>query len=123
MQNFNSYWIASIPRTGSMWTTNVIKEILVNSNFNVLPNLQLKTDNEYLELYKNQAFIDKNNLNKYVFKIHTRLASLPPKSKVVTNIRNPYDICASFYEFINSSLEKAIECGFRLSIFINQLQN
>ena len=45
-----------------MWTTNVIKEILVNSNFNVLPNLQLKTDNEYLELYKNQAFIDKNNL-------------------------------------------------------------
>ena len=123
MQNFNSYWIASVPRTGSMWTTNVIKEILINSNLNVLPNLQLKTDNEYLELYKNQAFIDKNNLNKYVFKIHTRLASLPPKSKVITNIRNPYDICASFYEFMSSNLEKAIECGFRLSIFINHYKN
>ena len=123
MQNFNSYWIASVPRTGSMWTTNVIKEILVNSNSNVLPNLQLITDNEYLELYKNQAFIDKNNLNKYVFKIHTRLASLPPKSKIITNIRNPYDICASFYEFMNSNLDKAIECGFRLSIFINHYKN
>ena len=68
MQNFNSYWIASVPRTGSMWTTNVIKEILVNSNLNVLPNLQLKTDNEYLELYKNQALIDKNILEKMKLK-------------------------------------------------------
>ena len=123
MQNFNSYWIASVPRTGSMWTTNVIKEILINSNLNVLPNLQLKNDDEYLELYKNQAFIDKNISNKYVFKIHTRLASLPPRSKVITNIRNPYDICASFYEFMSSNLEKAIECGFRLSIFINHYKN
>ena len=123
MQNFNSFWVATLPRTGSMWTINILREIFTISKFNVFPKIQLKSDQEFLDLYKNNAINDTNFLNKYVLKIHTRLSTFPPKSKIITNIRNPYDICASFYEFMKSDLDKAIECGFRLSVFINHYRN
>ena len=34
MKDFNTYWVSTVARTGSMWITNVIKEIFANSNFN-----------------------------------------------------------------------------------------
>ena len=44
MDSYNSIWINSIPRTGSMWTTNVVKEIFLKSNFNVYPKKMFKNE-------------------------------------------------------------------------------
>ena len=104
----NSIWIASVPRTGSMWTTNIIREIYTVSNFNVLPKHIIQYDKEWVDYYNSNAQLDENELNIYIFKIHSKLTVLPPRSKIITNIRNPYDICASHNEFMKCDLVKSI---------------
>ena len=58
MDPINSIWITSIPRTGSMWTTNVVKEIFLKSNFNVF--LKNKNDIDTINFFSNNALKDKN---------------------------------------------------------------
>ena len=99
--NINSFWISTAPRTGSMWLFNVTKEILTLSKANILPNKVPQSDEKFFEIFKSQSLIDQNDLNKYVFKVHTILKSDLPKSKILTTIRDPRDICISFKEFIN----------------------
>lgn len=68
--NINSFWISTIPRTGSMWLYNITREILKLSNINVLPIKIPKNDQEFFEIFDKQSLIEQNNLNKYVFKTH-----------------------------------------------------
>ena len=35
MNEINTFWIAGTPRTGSMWTVNVVREILKRSGFKI----------------------------------------------------------------------------------------
>ena len=116
---FNSIWIASVPRTGSMWTTNIIREIFLEGNLNVFPKNQIQYDKEILNYYNSEAQLDDNKLNKYVLKIHSKLTVLPPRSKIITNIRNPYDICASHNEFMKCDLDKSISVASDLSNWLN----
>jgi len=93
----NTTWISTVPRTGSMWTTNVVREIFYYSNINVLPKTQLQAEKDYFNLFERQAFSDQNEKNHYVLKVHTFIEDINiPRSKLITNIRNPYDICASY---------------------------
>ena len=116
---FNSIWIASVPRTGSMWTTNIIKEIFLEGNLNVFPKNQIQYDKETLNYFNSEAQLDADILNKYVLKIHSKLTVLPPRSKIITNIRNPYDICASHNEFMKCDLNKSIIVASDLSNWVN----
>ena len=123
MRDFNTYWVSTVARTGSMWITNVIKEIFANSNFNVLPKKSIQTNAENFEIYNSQALIDKNKLNKYVFKIHAKIEKIPPGSKVITTIRNPYDICASYHEFMKCKLVNSINSALLLIDFITHYKD
>jgi len=120
---FNSIWIASIPRTGSMWTTNIIREIFLEGNLNVFPKDVIQYDKEILNYFNSTAQLDDNILNKYVLKIHSKLTVLPPRSKIITNIRNPYDICASHNEFMKCDLNKSILVASDLSNWVNYYKN
>ena len=111
----NTIWIAAVARTGSMWTTNVVREILNYSKMNVLPKTQLQDTEDWLNLYQRQALIDQNKKNHYVLKVHTLLDINLPRSKVITNIRNPYDVCASFYEFMKCEINWAISIALNLT--------
>ena len=104
----NTTWIASIARSGSMWTTNVVREIFNYSKMNVLPNTIPQKDEDNFNLFERQAFSDQNEKNHYVLKVHGLLNINIPRSKVITNIRNPYDVCASFYEFMKCDIDRAI---------------
>ena len=111
----NTTWIATVPRTGSMWTANVVREILNYSKMNVLPKTQPQAEEDYFNLFERQAFSDQNEKNHYVLKVHTFIEDINiPKSKLITNIRNPYDICASFYQFMKCDIDTAI--GVALSL-------
>ena len=121
--SINTIWIASVPRTGSMWTTNIIREIFFEGNLNVFPKDQIQSDKEILEYYNSKAQLDENKLNKFVLKIHRKLTILPPRSKIVTNIRNPYDICASHNEFMKCDLDKSISVASDLSNWIKYYEN
>ena len=46
----NTTWIATVARTGSMWTTNVVREIFYYSNINVLPKTQPQAEKDYFNL-------------------------------------------------------------------------
>ena len=111
----NTTWIATVARTGSMWTTNVVREIFYYSNINVLPKTQPQAGEDYFNLFERQAFSDQNEKNHYVLKVHTLLDINTPRSKVITNIRNPYDVCASFYEFMKCEINWAINIALNLT--------
>ena len=117
----NTTWIATVPRTGSMWTTNVVREILNYSNINVLPKTQPQAEEDYFNLFERQAFSDQNEKNHYVLKVHTFIEDINiPRSKLITNIRNPYDICASYYRFMKCDIDTAINAALGLPILIDQ---
>ena len=82
MSEFNTVWIASIPRTGSMWTTNVIRQIFLKSNYNILPKDMLKSDDAWINFYNQNALSDLNNLNRYIIKTHSTI------SKEFNSIKN-----------------------------------
>lgn len=119
MTDLNCIWVATVPRTGSMWTTNVVREIFTSANYNSLPKIVIKSDIDILNFYNSTVINDLNKSNKYVLKIHKKLTVLPPRSKIITNIRNPYDICASFHEFMKCDLDRSIAVAADLSVWIN----
>ena len=116
---FNSVWVSSAARTGSMWTTNVVREIFLSAHYDIFPKNQIQSDLEWLNLYKSEAEIDQNDKNRYVLKIHSGLPSVPNYSKIITNIRNPYDICASFHEFMKCDVGRAITNAKHIPLLIN----
>ena len=109
--SINSFWISTTPRTGSMWLYNVTREILKLSKINVLPIKIPKSDQEFFEIFEKQSLIDQNDSNKYVFKIHHILKSNLPRSKILTTIRDPRDICISFKEFMKTDFDTALKAG------------
>lgn len=119
MTEYNCIWVATIPRTGSMWTTNVIKEIFKAANYITHPKNAIKSDMDSLKFFETSIIRDLNKLNKYVLKIHVKLATLPYRSKIVTNIRSPYDICASHYEFMKCDLELSISVAAESLNYLN----
>ena len=107
--SINSFWISTTPRTGSMWLYNVTREILKLSKINVLPIKIPQNDKEFFEIFKKQSLIDQNDSNKYVFKIHQILKPDLPRSKILTTIRDPRDICISFKEFMKTDFDTALK--------------
>ena len=105
----NSFWISSAPRTGSMWLYNVTKEILEFSRMNILPKKTLRHDQEFFDIFTKQSLIDKNDSNKYVFKIHQILKPNLPRSMILTTIRDPRDICISFKDFMKTDFYSALK--------------
>ena len=113
MSKFNTVWVTGTPRTGSMWTTNVIREIYSTKQFALHPQEQLQNNSDWLNLFKDCAIADTDANNRYILKIHTLLNPNLPKSRFVVNTRNPYDICASFFDFMKCDLDRAIEVALK----------
>ncbi len=110
MDTHNTTWISTVTGTGTTWTFNIVKEIFKTSNLNVLPEKVYKGHKEYFRMYRDIALKDDNSKNHYVFQCHSILALplIKSRCKVITNVRNPYDTCASHYEFAKCSLGEAI---------------
>ena len=106
--NINSFWISSTPRTGSMWMYNVTREILKLSEINVLPIKATKSNQEFFQIFKKQAITDQNNSNKYVLKVHHILRPNLPRSKILSLIRDPRDICISYKEFMKTDFDTSL---------------
>ena len=115
MDKQNTTWISTTPRTGSMWTFNVVREIINYSKINVLPKSLPLPNEDRLNLFQRRALIDQNEKNHYVLKVRDLLDINIPRSKVITNIRNPYDVCASFYQFMKCDIDRAIIVALSLT--------
>ena len=107
----NTFWISTAPRTGSMWLFNIVREIFIINKYNVFPNKIPKYDKNFLEIYNSKSINDYNDFNKYVFKVHSPMNSDLFNSKVLTTIRDPRDVCASYKEFMKSDFESALRAA------------
>ena len=109
--NINSFWISTVPRTGSMWLYNITREILKLSKINVLPIKIPKNDKELFEIFDKQSLVEQNKLDKHVFKTHKIIKPNLPKSKILTTIRDPRDICISYKEFMKTDFDSALKAA------------
>ena len=109
LKSINSFWVTGSPRTGSMWASNIIREILAISGFSVKPKLPFQDNQDFIDLFYLEASNDEDVKNKYVYKVHDLLKTNLPRSKYIVNIRNPLEICASFYKFMKCELEIALQ--------------
>jgi len=108
--NYRNIIIGSAPRTGGMWTYNVIREIFVNQKKNIIP-LSYCNDDEMLKHHC-------NNLNSHndiisIIKIHKIIKKqYTNKTKIVINIRDPRDAVISYKRFMklkNYSFQQTIK--------------
>ena len=114
----NTFWISTAPRTGSMWLFNVAREIFMINKYNVFPAKIPKNDKDFLDIYNSESVNDSNNFNKYVFKVHSPMNPDLLNSKVLTTIRDPRDVCASFKEFMKSDFESALTAAKGMIDFV-----
>jgi hypothetical protein len=101
-------WVAGMPRSGSMWTYNVLRNALDVSGYNVLPKIIPKSNEEQNYIAKYEALPDVNPKNIYVIKTHMYLNPNIPKSFVITTIRDVRDALISWMNFMNSDFETAL---------------
>ena len=120
MDSYNTTWISTVTGTGTTWTFSIVKEIFNYKKLNVLPKEVYRTEKGYFKVFKENALLDRNERNHYVLQCHAKLALhlIQARSKVITNVRNPYDNCASHYEFMKCDVEKAIRNGMHIPLLI-----
>ena len=58
---YNTIWVSALARTGTTWTTNVVREILMLTNHRVLPLEQFLDSNDVLDFSKTRS----NNRHGY----------------------------------------------------------
>ena len=119
MSNLNTIWISSPPRTGSMWVFNITREIYKYLGFNVKPISIPQNEIEMFDIYKNQALNEKNREIKYILKVHTILKPNLLKSKIITTLRDPRDLCISFKEFMKSDFNSSFRAAKTVKSFSN----
>ncbi len=78
---------------------------------NVFPIKIPKSSQKFFEIFEKQSLIDQDDSNKYVFKVHRILKPNLPKSKILTTIRDPRDVCISFKEFMKTDFNTALKAA------------
>ena len=122
MKNINTIWISTTPRTGSTWIFNVTREIYRILGFTVEPSIVPQKDTEMFKIYHDEA-INQNNENiKYVLKTHSILKPDLIRSKIITSIRDPRDLCLSYKKFMKTDFERSFKVAKSLINFTNTYQ-
>jgi hypothetical protein len=102
-------FVAGMPRAGSMWTYNVVREILETKDFLVLPRTIPENEEDLIGSALRSA--EKEN-EVYCIKTHLALKSPLPTQhdvKIICNIRDVRDACLSYMRFIHADFETGIQ--------------
>ena len=59
--DYKSIIIASPPRTGTIWTLNILREIFLSQKINVIPQSVLRSEKESLKYHFENINSDKND--------------------------------------------------------------
>ena len=100
--DYKSIIIASPPRTGTVWTLNILKEIFLSQKINVVPERILRSEKESLQYHFNNIGSIKND-SISIIKIEETFLKEDDvkKTKLILNFRDPRDISISFGRFMN----------------------
>jgi sulfotransferase family protein len=100
-------WIATNPRTGSMWTTNIAREVVRSLGIEPLSSPpQAITDNEHLRFGVMHIFSRATGVA--VVKSHTPVPLLPRSVGIVSQ-RDVRDAMVSYMRFMRADFEAALD--------------
>ena len=123
MKDINTIWISTTPRTGSMWIFNATREIYRTLGYNVEPSVVPQKDSEMFKIYHYKAINENDDNIKYVLKTHSILKQNLVRSKIITTIRDPRDVCLSFKKFMKSDFKKSLSAAKGLINFSKTYKN
>lgn len=96
-----------MPRSGSMWAFNIIRELYFLEGFDVVPDRIPHTDLDMIECGNANAY--NRNLNQVaILKIHSRIEVPPYPAKFVVTSRDPRDALISFMRFTGCDFETGL---------------
>lgn len=108
---YRAIWVAGMPRAGSMWTYNVVREIVRSAGKSVLPEEAPVSDQESGD-YANREIVRNQDPNTvFVFKIHSFIEALPDQQLAISNIRDVRDTIMSFMRFMHVDFATALSAA------------
>ena len=106
--NAKAIWIASMPRSGSMWAFNVTRELVKAAGCRAVPE-RIPQDSEAMVSRAIATIQDPDPLNIAVVKIHDRLRVPPPASRFIVTHRDLRDALVSWQRFMQSDFDTALK--------------
>ena len=106
-QNIRVVWIASLPRTGSMWTTNVVRELVRHTGTSLLPPTVLKSDADGVEYGRQHLASDAPGIA--VLKVHVVPSSDSSTARCIVTQRDLRDIVVSMMRFQHQGFDDVLE--------------
>ena len=100
-------WIASLPRTGSMWTTNVVRELVRQAGSTVLPPTVLKSESENAEF--GRAHLQGEAPGIAVLKVHVPPGFDAAGARCIVTQRDLRDIVVSMMRFQHLAFEEILK--------------
>ena len=120
-KDFKLVWVATVPRTGSMWCYNITRAILKELGYNVLPDQIPQSDRSMFEL-ADAGLRDPNPLNIWTLKIHSRLKYDVPRSRIMSTFRDPRDSMISFMRFMRCDFDQALGATVRATGYYDYIR-
>ncbi|MCP3889264.1 MAG: sulfotransferase domain-containing protein [Desulfobulbaceae bacterium] len=103
-----------MPRSGSMWVFNILRQLLVKASFLVIPENVPKSDQTMIELAK-QGLVDPDPQKKWVLKVHTHIKPDIPRSVFITTYRDVRDALVSWMRFMHSDFDTALKAALSMT--------
>ncbi|NJO37590.1 MAG: sulfotransferase domain-containing protein [Rhizobiales bacterium] len=104
-------WVAGMPRSGSMWTFNVVRALARGAGYRVLPEEVFVTELEAFDYAHREIAANRDPGAVLVLKVHARLDAIPPGNFVITNLRDIRDSAFSYMRFMHVDFETALAKG------------
>lgn len=103
--DIGAIWIASVPRTGSMWTFNVVRDLVRSTGTAVRPELVPHDDAE-MEAIGRAGIAAADGV--YVLKVHTHIPADLARSLYVVTHRDLRDSLVSFMRFAHRDFDAGL---------------
>jgi len=105
-EDIKAVWVATVPRTGSMWTFNVLRDLVRATGRPVQPEIVPHADEE-MEAIGQVGIADRSEAI-YVLKVHTRIAADLARSCFVVTRRDLRDSIVSFMRFTKTDFDAGL---------------
>ena len=100
-------WIASMPRSGSMWAFNIARRLLREAGFTVFPRIVPKSDAEMVAEAR-KGLRDSAPEHVWCLKVHSGLRNASPSNRFISTFRDPRDALVSFMRFMRIDFEHGL---------------
>ncbi len=105
--DIKAIWIASVPRTGSMWTFNVTRELVRTAGLTLVPELVPRADEDMVRIGAEHVGAP-HSRGVAVLKVHLRLQQEVPRSLFIVPRRDLRDSLVSFMRFTSCDFERGL---------------